>query len=402
MQYRSPFRAACIVLFAVLTLSEAIGQNPPLAEAKRLFAAGSYVRACRLLESSLKIHPQDFEAHLLLGQIYTIQGRRSEAIQQLTKAVELNPDSANAYNMLGTALNRFAEFEQAREAFTQAVARDPKFPQARINLAMSLAEGNDTTRAAEQLHTAIDLAPTAPTAATAHYLLAKIYQDQDTNRAIDELEQGVRIEPCDQEAWLVLGELRSDSNDEPAALTAFQRAAKCNPRDADAQYQLGSEYLNQGQAKQAVLHLELARKLMPNPSIALLYKLDRALRKNGDTAEASRVRQQAQALLAQDTRANEHFQQAQTLDREGVELEGKGETQSALEKYRAALELNPQQNGFRLNYALALCRLNRWQEGIAELNDILERDPGNIEARRALFIAEDKAKQTPDAQPDPR
>jgi tetratricopeptide (TPR) repeat protein len=231
-------------------------------------------------------------------------------------------------------------------------------------------------------------------------LLAKIYEDKDTSGAIVELTNATRIDPRKQEAWLELGSLRRESNDEAGALAAFRQAVACQPRDAGAQYELGSEYLDQGDARQAVLHLELARKLMTQATVAVLYKLDRALRKEGATAEAQRIRAEAEVLLRQDSQANEHLLEAQTLDHEGVTLEGQGETQKALEKYRAALELNPQQNGFRLNYALALCRLDRWQQGIAELNEILSIDPGNIEARRALYIAMDKARRAAPSQPE--
>lgn len=377
--------------------------DPVLVKARRMFVAGSYEQAATILEVELKSRPGDAEEHLLLGQIYALQGHRTEAIQQFSYVIELEPTSATAYDTLGTALNRFAEFDQARKAFEQAVALDPNLASAHINLAMSLAQSGDEAGATEHLQTAIRLQPHAQTAATAHYLLAKIYEDEDSRnqdsqqqssqRAVDELNQALRIQPRYQEAWLSLGRLRSAVNDEPGALAAFEHAVACNPRDYESQYELGSEELAQNHVSQAVVHLELARKSSSNVTIALLYKLDRALRKQGEVERAKQIRTEAQALLAQDSQANQHFQEAQILDHDGVELEAKGETAKALDKYRAALELNPQQDGFRLNYALALCRLNRWQQGIAELNDILQRDPANIDARHALFIAQDKARQ---------
>jgi tetratricopeptide (TPR) repeat protein len=389
-------------LIAGLLIAPAFAQDASLAGARRLFAAGSYNQASHLLETTLKSNPRNADAHLLLGQIYAIQGQRSEAIQQFTSAIELQPNSALAYNTLGSALNRFAEFEQARTAFEQAIKIDPTFAQAHINLAMSLAQSNDMPGATEQLQTAIKIWPNTPAAATAHYLLAKIYQDQDPQHAIEELTTSVKIQPTGpdaQQAWLALGNLRNATNDPAAALFALKHAVACDPHDPESQYELGSAYLEQGDVHQAAIHLELARKSMPAITIAVLYKLDRALRKEGSIAEADRVRAQAKSLLAQDSEANQHFQEAQTLDHDGVELEAKGETARALEKYHAALELNPQQDGFRLNYALALCRLNRWQQGIAELEDILQRDPGNIEVRRALFIARDKARQASTTHP---
>jgi tetratricopeptide (TPR) repeat protein len=398
---RSALRGGILCVLWLIILCASPAQSPSVTEARRLFAAGSYDRASQLLESSLQSHPDDTDAHLLLGQIFALQGRRTEAIQQFTRTIELEPRSAVAYDTLGVALNRFAEFDLARKAFEQAIALDPALAEAQLNLAMSLAQAGDAPGATEHLREVIRIAPRAPIAATAHYLLAKINEDEDTPGAIAELAEATRIDPRKQEAWLELGTLRRESNDEAGALVAFQKAVACQPRDAESQYELGSEYLDEGDARQAVVHLELARKLMPQVTVAVLYKLDRALRKQGVNNEAQSIRAEAAVLLKQDSKTNEHLLEAQALDHDGVTLESQGETAKALEKYRTALELNPQHNGFRLNYALALCRLGRWQQGIAELNEILAVDPGNIEARRALYIAMDKARKASPVQPGP-
>lgn len=367
-------------------------QPTPLDQARRLFNAGSYDRAAEILHSEIGAHPQNADAHLLLGQIDALQGQRTDAIDQLTRTIELQPNSAIAYNILGTTLERFAEFDEARKAFEQAVAHDPHMIDAHINLAMCLAESGDMKDAAGHLTTAIRLRPTGISAARAHYLLAKIYEDQDSKRAIDELVTSAKLNPGDEQTWLELGGMRDAVGDQPGALAAFLHAVALTPRDPEAQYQLGSEYLAAGDARNAVPHLDLARKLMPKPTLALLYKLDRALRKIGDAQEAEKVRDEAKALLAQDSEANAHFQDAEGLEHDALSLQDGGDLAGALKKFKAALEINPQDNRFRYNYALALCHADHWQEGVAELNEVLENDPGNIDARRALFIAKDKAK----------
>jgi tetratricopeptide (TPR) repeat protein len=80
------------------------------------------------------------------------------------------------------------------------------------------------------------------------------------------------------------------------------------------------------------------------------------------------------------------------LNNEGVELEKAGEIAAALEKYRAAVEISPLQTVFRRNFALALCRLGRWEEGIAELKETLRLDPADAKSTQALYIALENAR----------
>jgi hypothetical protein len=47
------------------------------------------------------------------------------------------------------------------------------------------------------------------------------------------------------------------------------------------------------------------------------------------------------------------------------------------------------------NYALALCRLGRWQDGVVELREVLRLDPDSADAANALYIAREQAKAQP-------
>jgi tetratricopeptide (TPR) repeat protein len=76
----------------------------------------------------------------------------------------------------------------------------------------------------------------------------------------------------------------------------------------------------------------------------------------------------------------------------GVELEKAGNLSGALEKYRDAVRLDPKVTVFRRNMALALCRLGRWDEGIAELREVLKEDPDDAQATKALYIAIENAR----------
>jgi len=76
----------------------------------------------------------------------------------------------------------------------------------------------------------------------------------------------------------------------------------------------------------------------------------------------------------------------------GVDLEKMGNVAAALEKYRAAVRLNPTQIVFRRNLALALCRLGRWNEGIEGLREVLKENPDDVDATKALYIAVENAR----------
>lgn len=323
-----------------------------------------------------------------------MQNERSAAIDELTTAARLQPNTAEVYNALGTVLARFLETGPAQEAFTRALELDPHLAEVHVSLALLLAQSGDLNAAARHLETAIQLEGGKPAVALPHFLLGKIYLQQNGyQKASGEFQAALRARPGYPEALFLLGVARRAALDDVGALTAFKRAAELLPRDFNAQYELGSEYLSLGKPREASIFLRKALAISPD-DWGTLYKLQRALRQAGDTVAANRYDAELRQLVHQDDQANLHSMEAKRNDDEGVALEQRGDFAGALEKYRTASELVPEQDGYRLNFALALCRLNRWDEGIAEIREIVRRDPNNADAQRALFIAEDKARST--------
>jgi tetratricopeptide (TPR) repeat protein len=117
-----------------------------------------------------------------------------------------------------------------------------------------------------------------------------------------------------------------------------------------------------------------------------------ALRKTGQVEEAKAIEKRMAALQQQTDRASEVGLAASGLNSEGIKLEKSGDVRGALAKYRAALDLDPTGYGFRLNYALALCRLGRWQDGVVQLREVLRVDPDNADAAKALYVAVDRTR----------
>jgi tetratricopeptide (TPR) repeat protein len=262
-----------------------------------------------------------------------------------------------------------------------------------------LAQSGEWVLAREHLDRAIQIQGDTPAAARAYYLRAGIHGEQnELEGARADLERAVQLRPDFAEAWSDLGTVRRNVLDETGALSAFERAVRIDPKNGKSQFRLGSEYLHSGKPHEAVEHLREALRLDPEDR-ATLYNLQMALRADGQGEEAKRVEDRMGELLRQRNRASQTAIQAVKLNNAGVEAEKAGSLREALEKYRAALELDPEHGGFRLNLGLALCRLGRWDEGIAEIREVVRRDPDNAEATKALYIALEQQRKTPVSVP---
>jgi tetratricopeptide (TPR) repeat protein len=349
-----------------------------------LLAKGQRAEVVRLLNEMISANPRDAEARVLLGSVLMEEGKGPESVAQLSEAVRLRPDWAQAQNALGEALKAFGDPEGARKAYKKAVECDPRFAQARVNLGLVLLESGEFSAAAPHLDRAIQLLGQDPEAAYPRYLLAKIYSEQgQVNKAAAELQQAVTLQPEFGEAWSDLGNARKILLDEAGALVAFEKAVRFAPNDPVAQTRLGSELLSQGKAHEALPHLEEAVRL-DSTNQSALYNLHRALLLEGHAQEAEAVKAKLTDLLRRQDQADQNAVAGIQLNNQGAALEKAGNLRAALEKYRAALERYPEHVGIRLNFAIALLRLGQWKQGIAELREVVRRDPNNLPARKAL------------------
>ena len=170
------------------------------------------------------------------------------------------------------------------------------------------------------------------------------------------------LRPDFAEAWSDLGQARKSALDSAGALAAEKRAVELNPGDAIAQYRLGAEYLRQEQPELAMEHLEQAYRLNPEDQ-STLNALHNALRLNGKTEEANRIKQKLTELLRKRDQANANALKAVKLNNEGAGLEKAGDLRGALDRYRQALDLYPTHVPIRVNYAVALLRFGAMDGG---------------------------------------
>ncbi len=381
----APAGPVTLALYLALACEMSLwAQKGPVEEAWALLGKGQRPQAIRLLYETVKAEPGNADARLLLGSVLQEEGDAAGSIAQLTEAVKLRPGSAEAQDALGEAFNAAGDTKAARGPFQKAVAIDPKFAQAQLNLGLVLLDAGELDQAALHLDRAIELLGNKPDAAYPHYLRAKVSSAQnDLKQAIAHLQQAVALRPDFAEAWSDLGDARKTNLDDAGALAAFERAVLLAPGDSVAQTRLGSQYLEEGKAHLAAEHLREAARLDPRNQ-STLYLLQRALRADGQTAEADGVKQKLAELLRDKDKDDQNLLAGIELNNQGADLEKAGNLAGAVEKYRAAQVLLPGHVGIRVNLAVALLRSGQWKEGLAELREAVRREPGNAVLQAAL------------------
>jgi len=248
----------------------------------------------------------------------------------------------------------------------------------------ALLEASKPAEAAVYLDRALKLIGHQQAAAYPLYLRAKVYSgDNQVQKAAAALEESVALDPSLAEAWSDLGMARKLLLNERGAIAAFQRAVHLDADDAVAQYRLGAEYLRQDKPADALGPLQEAYRVNPEDQ-STLNSLQIALRRSGKNEEAEKIKAQLAEVLRKRDQFSQDALKAVRINNEGAALQKTGDLRAALDKYREALGLYPQHVGIRVNYAVALLRLGQWTEGLTELREALNRDPGNAHIKAVL------------------
>jgi len=120
-----------------------------------LLAAGEFERARSLAEAVLARHPQDAEAHILLGHALAGLRRPDAAIRQVQEAIDLEPHGGRAHAALGAIALSQGRRQEAEAAFLEAVRQAPDSRDAHLALgAFYMATGRpaDGERAFRRAH----------------------------------------------------------------------------------------------------------------------------------------------------------------------------------------------------------------------------------------------------------
>ncbi|RKP59237.1 tetratricopeptide repeat protein [Pararobbsia silviterrae] len=251
----------------------ALQQSPDEVDALHLLGLlrhqqGRHTEAVDLLKRAVALRPRFAGAHLNLGNAWKALKRFDEAQASYRAALAAQPDMAHAHFNLANTLVTLEQHEEAIDHFEQAVRLQPNHAAAFNNLGNSLAALKRHEAAAGAFYKAIQLQPGYAGAHNNLGLALNALERHD--EALDHFRAALASEPNFTLARFNLGSTLDKLNRAAEAIEPLERVARDQPAFAPGHYALGNAYANAGRLDDARARLEEAVAL--DPSFALAWQ----------------------------------------------------------------------------------------------------------------------------------
>ncbi len=262
---------------------------------------GSAAKSRKVVTNLLK-GTDKAELHNLLGDIDAAENRIDEAARQYEMAARLDPTEKNLFD-LGSYLAQHRGFEQALKVFEFAVQRYPDSARLQVGLGVARYSSGRYDEAVESLCHAVDLDPKDIRALDflgKLYDVSPRYADEVTAR----LARFASLYPDSATVnyYYALSlrkrALSPNSGDaDHKAEELLLRAAKLNPKLAEAHLELGLLYEDQAEDAKAIHEYQTATAIRSDLTKAH-YRLGRLYQKTGQPVLAQKELHAVEALRA--------------------------------------------------------------------------------------------------------
>ncbi|MEX2202174.1 MAG: tetratricopeptide repeat protein [Dongiaceae bacterium] len=315
------------------------------------------------------------------------QGDPRAAIAQCEALIEMAPDTAQAWELLGVAAAAVGDNAKAIDAFRRTIELRPDHAPALLNLGAMLAGGGDAWRAIDCFRRARAAAPENRTAPL--FLARALVQAGEADAAAAEAEAALGTQPDNAPLWTVLAQARLARNETDAAIEALQRGAAIEPAEIGALLLL-ARLLHRGlrfEAAYAIVERALAIQPVPSAVYALAAEIEIERRQVGTAMRHARSAVDADpnlpdahralglALLATNdlAAAASAFDAALRLAPKRADLAAalgdiesrRGNPAGAIDAFRKALTIEPEQRDALTRLYVVLRDTCRWDEAAA-------------------------------------
>jgi arylsulfatase A-like enzyme/Flp pilus assembly protein TadD len=267
------------------------------------------------------------------------------AVTHLERAVREDSTLFDPHYFLGLARGRLGEEEAARVELERALEIDPDHADARLSLARLCLARGDTSAALVEIEAALSIPePTTETLIRAARLWGRLGMQ---GRVAEAMERALEVDPDFIPARLYIGELLLQREEYGRALSVLE------PLDG--------------------------REMGDSLTARALYSLGRCYYHEGDLARSEAC---FRGVIEADSGSAGAFNYL------GLILDGRGRFEEALAAYDRALRLGGEMPEVRINRAVTLYKVGRYQEALEDVRAYLPDAAGEEEADRVRsFIA---------------
>ncbi len=320
----------------------------------------AYLDQLSLWSDVLHYQPNNYLAYTSRGMVLTGLGRRTEAIDDLHRAIALKPDHPVALNNLGLALQQADQEAKAIDVIQSALKLDPDYPEAHDNLAHMLADVGRFPEAIEHLQHILRLHPGD---AVAHNNLANtLSRAGHLPEAIDEFQAAIALKGDDPHLHSNMAGVLTQMGRYQEAIDHCQQALRLCADCFDAHHNLGTAFLHAGLMPQAIVELRAALAVKPDDPTAL-NTLGAALLQVGQYPEAEEHIERALQLRPKYAVAHNNLGQA---------LARTGKIPQALEQFRLATEQDQHFAGAQISWGLVLFAQDNFKESIGHFEKAIQ------------------------------
>ena len=272
--------------------------------------------------------PQTAGTFLDRGIMFAMRGEYDMAIADFGDALRLGPNMVGAYILRGRALFASASSVTSVEG----------------NFSGIIVNNTGGRITAEQ---------------------ARIY-----DRAIDDLNQAIRLDPGNAGAYVDRGRVYMDKGDSDRAIADYNQALRLNPNFARAYNNRGVAYYNKKDYDRAIADYTQAIRLDPHAVAYNNRGIDYANKKDYDRAIAD---------YTQAIRLDPNYASAYT-GRGNAYSDGKRDYNRAIADYTQAIRLNPNYVAAYNNRGNAYLNKNDYDRAIADYTQAIRLDPNHASA----------------------
>jgi tetratricopeptide (TPR) repeat protein len=327
-------------------------------------------------------------AHSFLAEVYFQQGKWTEAIQHLEKAIsyETNKEAQGSYfDMMGVCYEQLGNDQEALRAYKSALELRPNSTSARLSLSNIYEKNGDFDEAIRLKEEAIKLAP-KPSVSLSWQLAISYFSraraknlDADYEKAISLLDEALRTNQSFWFAYLTLGNVYKFYKGgayADKALANYQLAEKYVPEDPSVKFMIGDLFYSvKNNYAAAVDYIEQAIKLKPDYAAAHLL-LGVVNRDKEDYIQA--IGEFTIALNLDDKSLSAYTELAETYDRQKNYDE-------AIKVLRKAISKRPTEYMPYKELARVYSHQNRNKEAIESYESAISLMTAEPEWRRDLF-----------------